>query len=100
MQTKRFLGNKSFKFVLGDRRKNRPLFKYQGAREIFRCPADRGDIGGQRFVFMNATNCYQQYGTSYLIQWGGDFARTKRVFSDVYAPRDSNSPRLSIKNKG
>ena len=62
------LGGKSGRYARFVDETNRPLFNYQGAREIFRCPADRGDIEGQRFVSMNATNCYQQYGTSYLIQ--------------------------------
>src|SRR5688572_19317375 len=62
---------------------NKPLFKYQGTKEIFRCPADKGDAAGLRFVGINATNCYEQYGTSYLMEWAIDFARTKRVFGDA-----------------
>src|SRR5688572_29507873 len=76
---------------------NKPLYKYQGTREIFRCPADKGDVAGQRFVGINATNCYQQYGTSYLIQWAVDFARTKRVFGDLDNPAPTSYNALSIK---
>jgi prepilin-type N-terminal cleavage/methylation domain-containing protein len=77
---------------------NKPLFKYQGAKEIFRCPADKGDAAGQRFVGINATNCYQQYGTSYLIEWAVNFARTEKVFGDADAPlTPANGPGPSIK---
>ena len=41
---------------------------------------------GQTFVGINATNCYQQYGTSYLIHWGDYFARTAMVFGDLNVP--------------
>src|SRR5437763_292691 len=44
---------------------NKPLFRYQGAREVFRCPSDRGDVDGPRFVGFTCTNCYNVYGTSY-----------------------------------
>jgi prepilin-type N-terminal cleavage/methylation domain-containing protein len=83
------LGGKTGKYDLPVLERNKPLYLYQGNKEIFRCPADRGDIAGQRFVGINATNCYQQYGTSYLIQFAGDFARTKRVFGAVWAERSS-----------
>ena len=77
------LGGKSGRYDVVVNETNKPLFKYQGAREIFRCPADKGDARGQMFVGINATNCYQQYGTSYLIQWKIDYARTRKVFGDV-----------------
>lgn len=77
------LGGKTGRYDLPVNETNKPLYKYQGSREIFKCPADRGDVRGINYVGINATNCYEQYGTSYLIQWGGDFARTKRVFGNV-----------------
>src|SRR6478672_5561276 len=40
---------------------NKPLYKYEGTKEIFKCPADRGDKAGMQFVGINATNCYEQY---------------------------------------
>lgn len=80
------LGGKTGRYDLVVNETNKPLYKYQGTREIFRCPADKGDAAGQRFVGINATNCYQQYGTSYLIQWGFDYARTKKVFGNVAIP--------------
>ena len=66
---------------------NKPLFRYQGSPQIFNCPADRGDKSGLAFVNVNCTNCYSQYGTSYLIEFAIDFMRTKRVFGNVGLPR-------------
>lgn len=77
------LGGKSGRYNLQVNETNKPLFPYQGTPQIFRCPSDRGDTAGQTFVGINATNCYLQYGTSYLIEWAADFARTKRVFGNV-----------------
>jgi prepilin-type N-terminal cleavage/methylation domain-containing protein len=62
---------------------NRPLWSYEGNPQIFHCPADQGDPAGMRFVGFTCTNCWNQYGTSYLIEWAIDFARTKRVFGDA-----------------
>ncbi len=70
---------------------NKPLYRYQGAKEIFRCPADRGDVDGPRFVGFTCDNCYKVYGTSYLIEWAIDFMRTKRVFGDSGASRNDYS---------
>jgi prepilin-type N-terminal cleavage/methylation domain-containing protein len=81
------LGGKSGRYDTVVNETNKPLYKYQGTPQIFRCPADRGDTAGSRFVGINATNCYLQYGTSYLMEWAGDFMRTKRVFGNVAAPR-------------
>ena len=80
------LGGKSGTYNVPVNETNKPLWKYQGTREIFRCASDRGDAMGQTFVGINATNCYQQYGTSYLIQWGGPFMRTAKVFGNLLAP--------------
>ena len=68
---------------------NKPLYRYEGTPEIFHCPADRGDTAGTRFVGINCTNCYGQYGTSYLMEWAVDFMRTKRPFGDIAAPRNT-----------
>jgi prepilin-type N-terminal cleavage/methylation domain-containing protein len=81
------LGGKSGRYDTPINETNKPLFTYQGTPEIFRCPADRGDTAGQRFVSINATNCYQQYGTSYLMEWAIDFMRTKRVFGNIASQR-------------
>ena len=81
------LGGKSGRYDLPINETNKPLYRYQGTPEIFHCPADRGDIRGATYVGINATNCYAQYGTSYLLTWAFDFMRYKRVFGNVAAPR-------------
>ena len=83
------LGGKSGRYDQPVAESNKPLYPYQKTPEIFRCPADRGDVAGTRFVGINATNCYAQYGTSYLMEWAVDFMRTKRVFGNVAAPRSA-----------
>ena len=81
------LGGKDGRYDLFVAQTNKPLHLYQKNPQIFRCPADRGDVSGARFVGINATNCYAQYGTSYLMEWAVDFMRVKRVFGNVAAPR-------------
>jgi prepilin-type N-terminal cleavage/methylation domain-containing protein len=83
------LGGKSGRYDTPVNETNKPLYRYQGTPELFHCPADRGDIAGMRFVGINATNCYRQYGTSYLMEYAIDFMRTKRVFGNVGASRSS-----------
>ena len=81
------LGGKTGRYDVQVNETNKPLYRYEGTAEIFHCPADRGDAAGLRFVGINATNCYKQYGTSYLIEFAIDFMRTKRLFGNVAAPR-------------
>jgi prepilin-type N-terminal cleavage/methylation domain-containing protein len=85
------LGGKTGRYDFPVNETNKPLFKYQGTREIFRCPADRGD--SRQYVGINATNCYEQYGTSYLTQWGNDFVRVKQVFGNLNVPVSDPSGR-------
>ncbi len=42
---------------------NRPLNEYVRNREVFHCPADRGD------ALLFTSNCFRVYGNSYLVQW-------------------------------
>src|SRR4051812_2475020 len=42
----------------------RPLNKYLGTPEVCRCPSDLGDT-----LQPDVDNCYEYYGTSYLVQW-------------------------------
>jgi prepilin-type N-terminal cleavage/methylation domain-containing protein len=83
------LGGKTGRYDTVINQTNKPLNQYQGSEQVFRCPADRGDASGMRFVGINCTNCYQVYGTSYLIEWGVDFMRTKRVFGNSAAARNA-----------
>ena len=76
---------------------NRPLFQYQGNREIFHCPSNKGDIFREKNIGEYVcTNCWNQYGNSYLMEWAIDFARTRRVAGDLHASRNSAEGR-SIK---
>lgn len=59
---------------------NRPLNVYLKNVQVFRCPSDKGD------ELTGATNCYVQYGNSYLTQWYMDSFRTRMVAGDVSAP--------------
>jgi prepilin-type N-terminal cleavage/methylation domain-containing protein len=79
-------GGKSGKYDLFVADTNKPLYQYQGTPEIFRCPSDKGD--GAPFV--GSTNCYNQYGNSYLVEWAIDFARTRRVCGNVAAARTAD----------
>ncbi|MDB6125775.1 MAG: hypothetical protein JWQ71_4768 [Pedosphaera sp.] len=64
---------------------NRPLYPFQGTPEIFKCPADKGDI----YPAHGATNCYNQYGNSYLTEWAVDYIRTKRVCGNAAGTPDA-----------
>jgi prepilin-type N-terminal cleavage/methylation domain-containing protein len=67
-----------------DQATNKPLYKYQGAQEVFKDPADRGDKMGLANLGYVVTNCYAQYGTSYMVPWGWDRMGIKYVYG---APR-------------
>jgi prepilin-type N-terminal cleavage/methylation domain-containing protein len=62
---------------------NKPLSRYQGNPEIFRCPGDKGDI--YPGTSHQGTNCYLQYGNSYLTEFAVDFMRTRRICGNVDA---------------
>ena len=47
----------------------RPLNKYLQAPDVFACPSDAGDT-----LWTDAPNCFEMYGTSYLVQWATSFA--------------------------
>jgi len=70
---------------------NRPLYRYQGAPGIFQCPADKGDMFREANIGdYRCTNCYAQYGNSYLMEWAIDFIRTRRITGDINAPRGTD----------
>ena len=62
---------------------NRPLNTYVRAWETFRCPSDKGD------ELVGTTNCYLQYGTSYLPQFQHDSFRTRHTAGDATFPPGS-----------
>jgi prepilin-type N-terminal cleavage/methylation domain-containing protein/prepilin-type processing-associated H-X9-DG protein len=59
---------------------NRPLNLFLKNVQVFRCPSDKGD------ELTGATNCYLQYGNSYLTQWYMDSFRVRLVAGDSSAP--------------
>ena len=72
---------------------NRPLNFYIGrAYETFRCPSDRGDFWSLANRGVNCTNCYIQYGNSYLTEFYFDYYKVKKVCGDA---RDKSN--VSIK---
>jgi prepilin-type N-terminal cleavage/methylation domain-containing protein len=72
---------------------NRPLRPYQGNPAIFDCPADHGDPDsddpGTDYLGRHVTDCYSNYGNSYLTEWGanGDAFRVKFTTGVPSAPR-------------
>ena len=59
---------------------NRPLnFYISRAYETFRCPSDRGDFWSLANRGVNCTNCYIQYGNSYLTEFYFDYYKVKKV---------------------
>jgi prepilin-type N-terminal cleavage/methylation domain-containing protein len=73
---------------------NRPLNVYIGnAFESFHCPSDKGDFWSQANRGVNCTNCYQQYGNSYLVEFSIDYYKVKKVCG-VFGDKSN----VSIKN--
>jgi len=62
---------------------NRPLNRYVNAVEVFHCPADKGDS------LYGAKNCFEEYGTSYLVQFQHDSFRVRHVAGDARFARGS-----------
>lgn len=62
---------------------NRPLNPYVRNWGTFHCPSDKGD------ELTGATNCFEQYGNSYLTQWFMDSFRTRHIAGDSSSPPGS-----------
>jgi hypothetical protein len=58
--------------------------------EVFRCPSDRGDFWSLQYRSVNCTNCYLQYGNSYLTEYAFDYFQVKMVCGPISDP--SNPP--------
>jgi prepilin-type N-terminal cleavage/methylation domain-containing protein len=66
---------------------NRPLNPYVSkGYEVFRCPSDRGDYWSLSARGVNCTNCYLQYGNSYLTEFAFDYFQVKMVCGTATAP--------------
>jgi prepilin-type N-terminal cleavage/methylation domain-containing protein len=67
---------------------NRPLNIYVANNyKVFQCPSDKGDFWSLAARGVNCTNCYIQYGNSYLTEYGFDYFKVKMVC----APKGSRS---------
>jgi prepilin-type N-terminal cleavage/methylation domain-containing protein len=54
---------------------NRPLWQYTAHNvDIFHCPADHGDV-----LNLQVKTCWEGWGNSYLIEWGGPAFRIAKV---------------------
>ena len=60
---------------------NRPMNRYLGSTNIWKCPADRGD-----FFYTNKT-AYEAFGNSYRAQFAVNTFRTRHVTGDSTAAR-------------
>jgi prepilin-type N-terminal cleavage/methylation domain-containing protein len=59
---------------------NRPLNHYLGqVYETFHCPSDKGDFWAEQNLGRRTTNCYNQYGNSYLTEYSFDYYKVKKV---------------------
>ena len=59
---------------------NRPQNTYAGSVQVFSCPADKGD---PYYPTGTINNCYDKYGTSYLVEWSVDAFGVKKVTDAV-----------------
>jgi type II secretory pathway pseudopilin PulG len=63
---------------------NRPLNRYAPNLKVYQCPADHGD--SLRLATWPNVTCYQAWGNSYLMTWGGERYRVQHVGGDSKAP--------------
>lgn len=64
---------------------NRALHQYQGNKEIFHCPADKGDPDIWHPTPPDK-NCWEVFGNSYLPEFADDDFGVKHVFGDIQLP--------------
>ena len=78
---------------------NRPLNVYVSkGYEVFRCPSDKGDYWSLAARGVNCTNCYFQYGNSYLTEFGFDYFQVKMVCGPKGSPpRPIKSSEVGLK---
>jgi prepilin-type N-terminal cleavage/methylation domain-containing protein len=59
---------------------NRPLNRYAGSVEVFRCPSDNGDARWDPpAANPGVPNCYNAWGTSYSVQFNTDRYQIRKV---------------------
>lgn len=69
-----YTGGTAFDYGGAEWETNRPLNRYVGNYNCFRCPADKGDV-------LNPTvaTCWEGWGNSYLIEWTVDLFGVKYI---------------------
>jgi prepilin-type N-terminal cleavage/methylation domain-containing protein/prepilin-type processing-associated H-X9-DG protein len=72
-------GGRSGRYTVQVEQAERPLNVYCQTPAVFRCPSDKGDS----YPGFATTNCYFEYGNSYLLQWSYDTYRTRHVSGDL-----------------
>jgi hypothetical protein len=72
--TNAFTSGNAFSYGGQEAATNRPLNKYTGSAEVFRCPADKGDS-----LNPGIKSCWNAFGNSYLVAWNNDFCRVAKV---------------------
>jgi prepilin-type N-terminal cleavage/methylation domain-containing protein len=76
---------------------NKALYAYQGNKQIFQCPADKGD--DDNWVAVPATlasNCFATYGNSYLPEWLDDGYGVEHVFGNLSWPPGTTVASLKV----
>ena len=63
---------------------NRVVNEYVPARKAWKCPSDKGDS------YNNVSDCYTNYGTSYLVPWDNNYFATEYV-TDPTSPKKVTS---------
>ena len=77
-------GGKDGKYDVFTAATNRPLNIYVArGYEVFDCPSDRGDYWSLAARGVNCTNCYLQYGNSYLTEFAFDYFQVKMVCGPI-----------------
>jgi len=70
---------------------NRPLnFYIDKSYEVFHCPSDKGDFWSLAARGVNCTNCFLQYGNSYLTEYSQDYYKVKTVCGAVADPNNKS----------
>jgi len=83
------LGGQDGTFNVFSAATNRPLYSLQGNKEIFHCPADKGDSLDYFGLTPPGKTCWGVMGNSYLTQWAGDSFGVQHVFGNVNSPPDA-----------
>jgi len=81
------LGSNAFHTTLNDP-KIRPLYRYIPSFQTYHCPADKGDA-----LYPNIKAiCFDAWGNSYLMTWGGERYKVQHVGGDTLGSGAATQP--------